>query len=387
MSRWVGVLAVVLVIAACAPAGPVDTGDPIPSNPPGPKLTGRLLAFDQGPEAGEGRVVEVRDGATATVADGVIAADLSQDGRQLAYAREDGTLVRRDLASGAEATIPVNVLLSNDCLSWSPDGTRLAFLGRVDNALYVTTVDGVVTRVDQPKQERYVQSAEGYILPRADPAGGSVILFSVVACGRWLDDNRLVFDRVATMPGTVVVDEDEPTQQVLADTTTVAVLDPPRLVDSPGQWRLEDRCGDRVMTFVGGETSGDRYVVEPSAIGDDELGDAGWPAPGGGRLPSARAAFVDGSCDVLLLSGAAGEWHTTSRYVVDTGRTEKLRPTFDDDHNPPLLEPDSVAFNPEGTAWAVADGGALFVFDLETGGSTFASGTGKVSKVLGWLPS
>lgn len=48
---------------------------------------------------------------------------------------------------------------------------------------------------------------------------------------------------------------------------------------------------------------------------------------------------------------------------------------------------DTVVFNPEGTAWAVADSETLFVFDLETGGSTLISGAGLVTKVLGWLPS
>lgn len=117
-----------------------------------------------------------------------------------------------------------------------------------------------------------------------------MVLFSEITCGRWLDDRRLVFDRVADMPATVTLDEEEPSQQVPADTTTVAVLDPPRLVDSPERWRLEDRCGDQVLTFV-------------------------------------------------------------------------------DDHNPPLLDPDTVVFN------------------LETGGSTFMSSTGLVGMVLGWLPS
>lgn len=382
-----GVLVVVLAIAACSPVRSGDTGDPVPSNPPGPDLAGRILAFDHGAQPGEGRVVEVRDGTAATVVDGVIAADLSPDGRQLAYVRDGGALVRRDLGTGAETAIAVGVPASPDCLSWSPDGGRLAFLGAADGGLYVTTADGVATRVDVRKQERYVESAEGYILPQAEPGGAAVVLFSEITCGRWLDDRRLVFDRVVDMPATVTLDQEEPSQQVPADTTTVAVLDPVRLVDSPERWRLEDRCGDHVMTFVDDGTTGERYVLAPGTVGDDVLADTGWAAPDDGKLPSERAAFIDGSCDVLLLLGDASAWHPTSRYEVATGKTEKLAPTFDEDHNPPLLDPDTVAFNPEGTAWAVADEETLFVFNLETGGSTFVSGSGLVGKVLGWLPS
>lgn len=333
-------------------------------------------------------MVEVRDGAVPTaLVEKVIAADLSADGRQLAYVRADGTLLRRDLASGAETVLPVGVPVGPDCLSWSPDGLRLGFLGGADHAVYVTTVDGAATRVDAPRQERYVQTADGYTLPTAAPGGASVILFSELTCGRWFDDRRLVFDRVADMPATVTLDEEEPSQQVPADTTTVAVLDPPRLVDSPERWTFEDRCAERVLTLVDDGTEGFRYVLDPATIGDDRLDQTGWPAPAEAKLPSARAAFIDGSCDVLLLLGDASEWHPTSRYTVATGRTEELHPTFDDDHNPPLLEPDSVAFNPEETAWAVADEGTLYVFNLETGGSTFVSSAGSVGKVLGWLPS
>ncbi len=393
-----GVLGVVLAMAACTPAPSGDVGDPVPSNPPGPELTGRLLAFDHGARPGEGRVVEVRDGTATEAVTGVLAADLSQDGRQLAYVRDDGTLVRRDLASGADTPIAVTVPAGPDCLSWSPAGTRLVFLGRADGGLYVTTVDGATTRVDVPKQEWYVESAEGFVLPKTEPGGASVPLSSELTCGRWLDDRRLVFDRVSTMPAVVTLDDSntgnntgsdtgEPTRQVPADTTTVAVLDPLRLVDAPARWRLEDRCGTQVMTFVdGGGNRGDRYVLDPATVGDDQLGQEGWAAPRDGKLPSARAAFIDGSCDVLLLLGAPGEWHPTSRYDVDSGRTEELKPTFDDDHNPPLLDPDTVAFNQEGTAWAVADEETLYVFNLDTGGSTFVSSAGLVGKVLGWLP-
>lgn len=56
MSRWAGLLVVVLAIAACTPARSGDTGDPVPSNPPGPDLAGRILAFDHGGKPGEGRV-------------------------------------------------------------------------------------------------------------------------------------------------------------------------------------------------------------------------------------------------------------------------------------------------------------------------------------------
>jgi len=388
MGRWVGLLVVVTAIVACAPVRSADTGDPIPSNPPGPELTGRLLAFDHGSEAGAGRVVEVRGGAPVTeVVTGVIAADLGAAG-QLAYVRADGAIVRRDLAAGTDTVIPATVPAGADCLSWSPDGTRLDYLGRADGGLYVTTVDGATTKVDVPKQQWYTESAEGYVLPQPKPGGASVPLTGELTCGRWLDDRRLVFDRVADMPGAVTLEDDEePTRLVPADTTTVAVLDPLRLVDSPEPWRLEDRCGDHVMTFVDDGTVGNRYVVSPAAVGDEQLAQAGWAAPGDGKLPSARAAFVDGSCDVLLLLGDASAWHPTSRYDVDTGKTTELKPTFDDDHNPPLMDPDTVAFDPAGDAWAVADGETLFVFNIETGGSTIVSGAGLVSKVLGWLPS
>lgn len=380
-------MVVVLAISACAPVQSADAGDPVPSNPPKPDLAGRILAFDHGAERGEGRVVEVRDGVAKAVVEGAIAADLSPDGQQLAYVRDNGALVRRDLATGTETAIAVSVLASPDCLSWSPDGGRLAFLGAADGGLYVTTVDGPAKWVDLPKTERYVESAEGFVLPQADPGGAAVVLVSEITCGRWLDDRRLVFDRVVDMPATVTRDEEETSQQVPADTTTVAVVDPLQLVDSPERWRLEDRCGDYAMTFVDDGTKGERYVVTPATVGDDLLGDTGWTSPDDDKLPSARAAFIDGSCDVLLLLGDASPWHPTSRYEVATGKTEKLKPTFDDDHNPPLLDPDTVVFNPEGTAWAVADEETLFAFNLETGGSTFMGSAGLVGKVLGWLPS
>jgi hypothetical protein len=384
VSRRMGALVAGLLLAACAPVAPEpDTaGDPVSSSPPAPEVTGRVVVFDHGDQ----RVVAVGgDAGSETLVDDAVAADLSADGRWLAYVTRKGKLVRRDLATGADTPIPLPVLPGEDCLAWSPGQTRLTFQDR-DGRVYVSTVDGTLTTVDVPKQQRYVEVEKGFILPGAGAASGGVTLVSELTCGRWLDERRLVFDRVADMPGTFTVEDDEPTWKIPVTTTTVALLDPLRLVDAPDRWRVDDRCGDRVLTFVG-EQGGERYVVTPASVPDEALTRPGAVAPADGKLPPARAAFIDGSCDVLLLAGAAGEWHPTSRYSPGTRKVEKLRPTYDDDHNPPALDAGTVAFSPDGSSWAVADEETLYLFSLETGGSTFSSGAGLVSKVLGWLPS
>jgi hypothetical protein len=386
--RRVGAAALlVLAVAACQDQTPPRPGDPVPSAPAGPALTGRILVFD----ADERQVVQLGGSGATTLASDVVAADLSPDGRRLAYATGRGDLRIRNVDGDGERTIAVrrgddDVHPAPGCLSWSPDGERLAFFALPGGDLYVTTLAGAATRVDGPKRERYTQTAEGFVLPQPDPEGSTVELVSELTCGRWWDDRRLVFDRVATMPGAVTRTEDELTERVPADTTTIAILGPSRLVDSPDRWKIYDRCGGHVLTFVEGDDRADRYVVDPATVSDAQLARPGAAAPAAGKLPPARAAFIDGRCDVLLLTGAASEWHPTQRWTRTTGAVQDLPPTFDKDHDPPGLDPDTVAFNPEGTAWAASDQGTLYLFDLATGGSTFSSRAGTVAKVLGWLP-
>lgn len=77
--------AVLLLIGAVAgacgssPPPPPHKATPAPSAPPGPTLTGRILAFS----AADRRVVQISGSAAqaTTVATDVLAADLSPDGR------------------------------------------------------------------------------------------------------------------------------------------------------------------------------------------------------------------------------------------------------------------------------------------------------------------
>jgi hypothetical protein len=376
-----------LALAACAAGPPAGPGDAVPSPPPGPTVSGRILVF-----SAEARTVaEVRPGGTATLVEGAVAAALSPDGRSLAYATGRGELSVRTVDGDTERLVAVRrggdtVAVAPGCLQWSPDGRRLSFFALPYGDLYVSTLDGVATRVEAVKRETYQETAGQFVIPRADPTGSTVELKAEVTCGRWLDERRLVFDRVAAMPGAVTLDEDERDAPVPADTTTVATLEPLRLVDSPDRWRVDDRCGEHVLTFVQGGDGGDRYVLRGDEIDDAALARPGAAAPVAGKLPRARAAFIDGPCDVLLLLGASTELHPTQRWTRATGQVQDLTPTFDADHNPFALDPDTVAFRPDGTAYAVADGGTLFLADLGTGGSIVASGAGQVTRVLGWLP-
>jgi hypothetical protein len=71
----------------------------------------------------------------------------------------------------------------------------------------------------------------------------------------------------------------------------------------------------------------------------------------------------DGPADVLLLLGAASEWHPTSRYDVETGEVTKLALTSDDDHKPAPVGAGHRRPRPE----PVSDGGTLYFFNSTPG--------------------
>ncbi len=396
--RGAAALMLTLAVAGCTGApprpGPTTTAR---SAPAGPALQGHVIVFSP---ADHEVSQSIGRGLDSTVTDNATAADLSPDLKTLTYVTQDAKLVLRDLASGAEQTVTISaggtaLNPAAGCLRFSPDGKRLAFIATQDGGLYVTTPAGAATRVDTPKHATYTQTNGRFIFGPPDPGAPSLNVASQLTCSRWLDTRRLVFDRVATMPATVTIEQGKPTVAP-SDTTTVAALDPVRLIDSPQRWEIRHRCGTRIISSVHTGDSSTDYVVDTTTLGDDQLARPDAMAPGTGKLPDVASAFIAGSCDVLLIASCNYGDGTcaTKRYSPGTGAVQNLPATYETDQGSfPRLDPGSVAWNPAGTQYAASNYGYVYVYDLATGAWTFALAAGIVgnhgadTQVLGWLPS
>jgi hypothetical protein len=386
-----------LALAGCtaSPARPAPTAM---SAPPGPTLQGRIVVFS--PDDHTIRRVTGSGPDTTITADAVVA-DLSPDRKTLAYVKQDTQLVLRNLASGAEQTITISadhagLNVAPGCLHWSPDGRRLDFIAVQDGGLYVTTPAGVATRVDAPKHATYVQRNGKFIFGPPDPGAPTFAATSQLTCGQWLDTRRLVFDRVAKMPSVITVEQGKPAE-VPPDTTTVAILAPIRLIDSPQRWVVHDRCGTRILSRLYKDasiTEYTEYVLDTTKLGDGDLARPGAVAPASGKLPTVEDnAFIADSCDVLVIDAcdhSTDESCVTKRYSSRTGVVQDLS-SYDLHRglvSPHLVAPGTAAWNPAGTQFATVGEGSVYLNDLGTGASTLVPGDrgGGYRQILGWLP-
>ncbi len=354
-------------------------------------MRGRIIAFNP---QGHAVAQATGTGRGTTVTANATAADLSPDRKTLAYFTQDAKLVLRDLAGSTERAITPSVggspvSAAPDCLRWSPDGQRLAFFAQQDKGLYVTMSTGIATRIDVPKHARYAKRSGGFLPRTTDPDTPSYQVASLFTCGRWLDAGRLVFDRVASMPRSITVNEGQPPADVVPDTTTVAVLDSHKLIDSPERWEVWDRCGGHIMSTIVKDNAVDPfYVVDPKTVDDARLARPGTVAPPSGKIPGdGEGVFIPGSCDVLRM-GVCSAKCQVKRYSPTTGTFQDLPPTDFRGVKGPILEPDILTWNPTGTQYAIDDfNGNVRIYDLGTGTSKYFLNAGQYSRLLGWLPS
>ena len=372
-----------MALAGCTstPAQPPTPVNSATAPPPGPVVSGHVLVFspDEHEVDQSGRMDQSK------ITDDAVAAGMSPDGKTLAYVTQNSQLVLRDLGTKAEKKVIVTVgrtpLSPGKCVRFSPDGKRLALLSQA-GGLYVTSLAGAATKIDVPKREQYTQT-DGGILAGPAPDAPAYNVYSTVTCGRWLDADRLVFDRVAEMPNTVTIENGQQPADLPPDTTTVATVSPVRLTDSPKQWALRDRCGAHLISSVRTDETTTDYVVDAKPLGD--------VTPAGGKLPSLRTTFIPGSCDVLMIAPCSTDRCATSRFTPSTGKSQDLAPLHAPDHGEvPGLDADEVAWNPDHTRFAANSDGYVYVYDLATGAWTFVlaagivGGHGDKAQVLGW---
>ncbi|MEV6968043.1 hypothetical protein AB0M47_23330 [Hamadaea sp. NPDC051192] len=395
-------LAVVLTLASCGSDDYV--GDPEPTSPPGPRLAGRIIVLDAA--AHRLLAVSAADG-TPTVtelAPGTAVARISPDRTVLARLTLDGALALRNLVSGAEQTIDMTaggktIRAGADCLTWAPDGKRLAV--QADGALYVTTLAGVATKIDERKTETYYESNGSVTIPRLglpapDPTSPHYTVSSEIGCAMWIDPHRLAFGRVITMPASVTVEAGNQPATITADTTTVARIgDTVALADSPARWEILDSCGTKLITRpLAKDEDRKRFVVDGSSMagGADALPAAGELGRDAGA--SFGVAFIPGTCDILVISQTASTvFHRVQRREAATGAFRELSPVYDDDGRPPLGFPgDTIIWGPGADPAVYANTGGQYapqllqLHDLATGGMTAIKVDGRADTLIGWLP-
>jgi hypothetical protein len=373
--RWIAIAA---TLAAASLAGCGSAGDvPAPaSSELGPQAwPGRLVVTTLGTDR-RGAVLElVYDAAggariarrLATTTGG--AGSLSADGATLLFRAESG-LIRHDVASnsGRQVDVRVNgapVRITSECLQFAPNGQR--FLAR-DSEGRLLAVDGTaVERVDPVVAEAVVVDA---------PTAGST-----VNCGRWLDDQRIVFDH---------------------GNTTLAVLTGTgvRLVKSVSPWRIVGTCGSFTLTRRGGAAyTPDTYLwngVPEEALATDRgmTPDARLIRPGPGMDTYAAATFLP-SCDVFVVAPAKESVDRLAyrRVSPATGAAADGPSTLRAAEGVPRLEPGGIAWSPGADPAMYVEisdryDARLFVTEITTGlaASIAVPEPGRVVAVLGWLP-
>lgn len=399
-------------LPACGSGSWDGDGVPVPTGPPGPKLQGRVVAFAEVAHTVFTVAAGGGEPTISVVTTDAVSAAISPDGHTLARVTLNGGIVLRDLDTGQERALTLadggtRIGAGPGCLTWAPDGKRLATNARDRRTLYAVTLDGAATRVDAVKTERYYQSTGNSLVPlpglapQPEPTGPSFDVSSELACGRWLDSGRLVFDRVATMPSTVTVVEGKAPEPVPADMTTVATVTtrPAVLADSSKQWEILDACAGRLITRPAGRETHKRYLVAAAALTGKDLAAAATPAAGQltpGAGGTFGAAFIPGSCDILMIAQAEnGALHPARRRDADTGIVRELAPVFDDDRLPPLADQRAITWASGGDPTLYANTGGeyaghlLQLHDLNTGARTdlrLPQNGPRADQILGWLP-
>lgn len=406
MIRRLHWFAVVVLLAAAALAGCSGSGDEEPA-PAGTGLgprpwPGRLIVATLGTDR-RGAVLElVDDGAggariarrLATTAGGT--GTLSADGATLVFLAET-ELIRHDVASNTGRGVEVRVdgapvQVTNECFQFSPNGQR--FLAKdTTGRLLAVDLDGLGVVVDTPKRETYAEIG----------GAGSTEAVSTVDCGRWLDEQRVVFDHVRAMPSSLTASERTGPQVSLpAGDTAVAVLTGAgvRLVESVTPWRLVGTCGSWVLTRPGG----DAYVpdtfllngVPEAALGVDKgaTPDAGLVRPAPAMDASAAATFLP-SCEVFVVGAAkeAADRLAFRRVAPATGAAVDGAQTLIRAEGLPRPEPDRFAWSPGADAAMYVEISdryteRLYVTSVTTGqaASIDMPEPGRVVAILGWLP-
>lgn len=331
------------------------------------------------------------------------AAAVSPDGTTLARVDSDDGIVLHDLDTGTAVPLEIDeeALGSSptDCLAWSPDGERLAFRTR-DGALFAAGPDEELLVLEQPWSLRY----EARQVLR-ELQGRPVRIRSGAQCGRWLAPGRLVFDRYAGEPpegfsGHRMEWINDRRAVMLPDTTTMALMEeePPDLVDSASLWTPLDACGDFVLAEDPAPLRSGLFLLPlPQEEDLDVVGAQAWEDMSVGPGAEPTAAFLPGSCDLVVVTGetdASGD-HVVHRTDPRTGQPHPSTPALTGELDAPRLEPGGFAWAPRGEAVLAevqrvrARGGVAF-WDLSSGDGVLVSDVpglpADVSGILAWLP-
>jgi hypothetical protein len=409
--RWIAVAAT-LAAASLAGCGS-DGAEPAPAGSDlGPRpWPGRLVVATLGTDR-RGAVLElVHDGAggariarrLATTAGG--AGSLSADGATLLFRAESG-LIRHDVAGNAGRQVEVRVdgvpvRITSECLQFAPNGQRFLAKDAEGRLLAVDATAGAkadpvvadAVVVDAPKRERYVEiggsrSTEGV---------------SAVDCGRWLDDQRVVFDHVRAMPGSLPGNQMTGAEVPLAaEDTALAVLTGTgvRLVESASPWRPVGTCGSWTLTRRGGAAYQPATYLwngvpeEALAIDEGVTPDARLIRPGPAMDTYAAATFLP-SCDVFVVAQAKESVDRLAyrRVSPATGAAADGPSTLRAAEGVPRLEPGGIAWSPGADPAMYVEisdryDARLFVTEIATGqaASIAVPEPGRVVAILGWLP-
>jgi WD40 repeat protein len=387
-----------LVMSTSCTAGN-DPGTARPSASPSPeavRLSGTFVVrTDHGPqllrqEPGRSHA-EMRPLLERGVSDYAV----SPNRRTMVYLT-DGTLVLRDLASGAESTVTPTVggapvARLDKCLAWSPDSGRFSARA-VDGTLFVVEPSGRSTVIDTVKRAQY--RPPSFLGPQEGPITSAR---SEIWCGTWAGNDRLVFDRVSTMPASIATGAAATEHVVHPDTTTMAVLSggTVRLVDSASRWTVVDQCGQRLLTRKPIGDDDDVYFVD--GLTEQALATADGVTPKSGQLPYTNRTNGDtvrllpDNCQ-LVQAGRRQSYSGTHliRYLDPASR----QPTRELPLAQPLLPAASFVWSPRQGDHTLAGlfSDKLHLTNFDTGTiTTVQVVTGSVAtsgqpEILAWLP-
>jgi hypothetical protein len=383
MVRRLHWFAVVVTLVAAGLVGCGSGDDEAAPAPVGSELgprpwPGRLIVATLGSDR-RGAILElVYDAAggariarrLATTAGG--AGSLTADGATLLFLAESGP-IRHDVAGNAGRQIEVRVngapvRITSECLRFAPNGQR--FLAKdIEGRLLAADITGVVGG------DPVVADAVVVDAPNRDSSA------STVDCGRWLDDQRIVFDHVNT------------TLAVLAGTGI-------RLVESASPWRLVGTCGPWALTRRGGAAyTPDTYLwngVPEVALASDQgvTPDARAIRPGAAMDAYAAATFLP-SCDVFVVAQAKESVDLLAyrRITPATGAAVDGPSTLRAAEGVPRLEPDGFAWSPGADPAMYVEisdryDARLYITEVTTGraASIAVPEPGRVVAIVGWLP-
>jgi hypothetical protein len=298
------------------------------------------------------------------------AGGLSADGATLLFRAESGP-IWHDVATNTGRPLEVRVAgaavqVTNECFRFAPNGRRFLVKDTAGRLLAVDAGDGVEGGVEGTA---VVVDAPG----RASSA-------STVDCGRWLDDQRIVFDHVNT---------------TLAVLTGTGV----RLVESVTPWRVVGACGSWTLTRRGGTTyTPDTYLW--NGVPEEALASDGGVTPAARRIgpgaamgAQAAATFLP-SCDVFVVARAkeSADRLAYRRVNPATGAAVDGPTTLRAAEGVPRLDPDGFAWSPGAEPATYAEisdryDARLYLTDIGTGEAAAIAvpEPGRVIAILGWL--